>query len=324
MAGVLAAIGSSCTLHQSPGSYGDDPTEVILSADVNINLQLPRRVEAVPTTGRGPVELKHRFVVEAMGDDYRVHDRRVMYMPVDDDVEHVMLPVDMRLHARNYRLLVWSDYISIEEGDTTTFYDPASLTPVLPQKGYRVNTELKDAFSVCHKLDLRSYKDEWQAKVSASIDLKRPVARYELITTDLGAFQRKLAAGDVKGKSFSARIRYATYVATGFNVAEQTPKNLLNFLNYSTRLSTINNADLKELTIGFDYVVTTPETERIPVDIEIVNENNEVVSRTAVNIEVQAGYNTTIRGRFLTASTDGGVSIDPDYDGTIFVDLGKL
>lgn len=322
--GLLALIFNSCTLHQEPDGFGEDPTEVLISADVNISLKLPQREDAVTTAARAATGYSHRFVIEALGDDERVHDRREFIVPIEEGAETVMLPVNMRLHARNYRILVWSDYVNITESETVTLYNATSLTPVMPNNGYRANTEYKDAFSACGELDLRPYKDQWQSKVNVTLDLSRPVGRYELISTDVTSFNKKLKEGIVKGKTFSARIRYAGYVATGFNVAEQMPKNMLNFLSYTTTLSNLTTTDNNELRIGFDFLICGVDLNQIPVEIEIVNENNEVVSNSAISIPVQAGYNSVVRGRFLTATTDGGLIIDSDYDGTIEVDLGEL
>lgn len=324
LAGLVASIFSSCTLHQEPDGFGTDPTDVTLSVDLNINLKMPQYEDVTTTTSRAENTYNHRFVIEAIGNDMRVHDRRIVCLPVEDNEKMVQLPVNMRLNARNYQILVWSDYVNIAESDTVTFYDAKSLTPVMPVKSFRANTAYKDAFSANTSIDLTRYSDKWQTRIDLSMNLTRPVGRYELVTTDVATFQRKLADGTIGGTTFTARIRYAGYIATGFNVAEQTPKNMLSFLSYNTSLNNVISTEDKELRIGFDFVICQPDVKEVPVEIEIVNEKNEVVSNLAVNIPVQSGYNTAVRGRFLTATTDGGLNIDSDYDGSIDIDLGQL
>ena len=77
--------------------------------------------------------------------------------------------------------------------------------------------------------------------------------------------------------------------------------------------------------LGFDYVLTDAgETVSIPVELEILNEKNEVLARTAFRIPCERGKNTTVRGNFLTSDANGGIGIDPDYDGDLEVDLGEL
>lgn len=320
---LMAATLGSCTLHQEPDGIGEDPTEVLLNVDFNINMDLPQR-DVTVAASRAAAGYSHRFVIEAVGNDLRVHDRRIVCVPADEAEDVLMLPINMRLHARDYQILVWSDYVNISDADTVTFYNAQSLTPVMPMNSFRANTEYKDAFSACAPLDLRPFVNEWQAKVNLDVELSRPVGRYELITTDVAAFQHKLAEGIVNGSSFSARIRYAGYIATGYNVAEQMPKNMLSFLGYTTSLGKLITTADNEYAIGFDFVICPEAGEEIPVQLEILNEKSEVVSNTAVNIPLKAGYNTTVKGCFLTATTDGGVNIDPGFNGSVDIDLGQL
>ena len=309
---------SSCELYQEPDGVGNDPTDVIVNADLQLDLALPTRDKTSGTRADG--DYLHRFVVEAVDRNNVVHDRCVIFRPATQDTR-IMLPVTMRLHAREYNILVWSDYMQNESTDL--FYNPESLIPVLPVKSFRANSEYKDAFCGRYALDLSEYADQWQTQVSATIELTRPVGRYELVSVDLGSFRKKLGEGTIRGNNFTARIKYAGYVPTGYNVLEQTPKNLLNFLSYSTSLSRINTADT-EITLGFDYVTCAADGFELPVEIEITNELGEVVSNSSVTVPLKAGYNTRVGGRFLTDTSDGGANIDPDYDGTIDVNLGDL
>ena len=60
------------------------------------------------------------------------------------------------------------------------------------------------------------------------------------------------------------------------------------------------------------------------MEIEILNENNESVSRSAVTLPIGRNMNTVVRGRFLTSTADGGLNIDPGFDGDITIDMGTL
>ncbi|MDE6267690.1 MAG: hypothetical protein K2M04_01255 [Muribaculaceae bacterium] len=321
---LMTVIPTSCTLHEYPEGAGEDPTEVIVNATLNLKLKLPQRDEYQPTSGRPISDYSHRFVIEAVGESYRTEERQEIFVPDDGTETELFVPVNMRLHARNYKLMVWSDYVRTDEPEKDLFYDVETLTPVLPVKSYIANTDYKDAFDALAELDLRPYASSWQEKVMIDVELVRPVGRYELITTDVAAFQRRVASGMINGTTFTARLRYAGYIATGYNVMEQTPKNMLNFISYQSRLSNVTTTEEHELRIAFDYIMCTPEGTIIPAELEIINENNEIVSNCPINIQMQAGYNTTIKGRFLTVSSEGGVNVDPDYDGTLHVDLGIL
>ena len=120
-------------------------------------------------------------------------------------------------------------------------------------------------------------------------------------------------------------MKYSDYLPTGYNLWDDVPKNSLMYMEYKVAFE--RPADgTKELILGFDYVLTDAgETVSIPVELEILNEKNEVLARTAAfRIPCERGKNTTVRGNFLTSDANGGIGIDPDYDGDLEVDLGEL
>ncbi len=150
------------------------------------------------------------------------------------------------------------------------------------------------------------------------------MARYELIAKDVKAFLNKLATGGLKGESFTARVKYSDYLPTGYNLMDDVPKNSLMYMEYKVDFE--RPADgTEELKLGFDYVlVSAGETASIPVELEILNEKNEVLARTVLRIPCERDKNTTVRGNFLTSDVNGGIGIDPGYDGDLEVDLGEL
>lgn len=325
---ACSMLWTGCTLTQEPKGQGVDPTQVNVEVDIDLNLALPDNdgayADLVPEVTD---EFTRRFVVEAVLPDGTVAQRQVSYERSEAGKQEYSLHTKFRLNARQYKLLVWSDYVKTETIETNLYYDPSSLTPVMPQGNYVGNNERKDCFRGRADLDLREYRDEWAASVSLDVELARPVGRYEIITTDLGAFRQRLADGQISGSEFSVRVRYADYRATGYNVLQDVPKNFLSYLFYKTTLKTENwNADQASMRLGFDYcfVDAGEAGSKIPLEIEVLNENNQQVSRTVLSLPVVQGYNTVVSGRFMTGTDDGSVSVDTAYDGVVDLDLGKL
>lgn len=314
----------SCVLHEEPkrtadGELGIDPTEVSLNVDVALNLELPGTDE---TLFQVPDTLMHRFVVEAYNRDREVVNRQVIY---DDDMSTSVfsIPVNMRLHAKPYRIVVWSDYVRISDPEAQLFYDASSLNPVLNNGSYRGNTDGKDAFAGYADIDLMQYADDWNAKVEVDVHLKRPLGRYQLISTDVESFKRRLAEGSINGNSFTARIKYSGYLAVGYNCYDGIRKHMLNYMSYNTALRIPE--DDPTVGIGFDYIFISPdESLEVPVEVEVVNENNETVSRSVVNLPLKQDRNVIVKGRFLTTTADGGVNVDPGYDGYLTIDIGSI
>lgn len=316
---------SSCLYEEpemtSDGQPGVDPTEVTITADININLKLTEsgtpgtRAEATTTTYR------HRFIVEAYL-NRELAARQVVYEELTERT-NITIPISMKLHARNYQLVVWADYVETGSESDLYYNTQEHLMTVYGTEPYQGNTGWKDVFCGSKELDLSEMRDEWSAKVPVKMELKRPVARYELIATDVATFLRRITQGTVTGKKFSARVKYDYYLPVGFNAFDHLPKHALMYMQYSRTFSVPATTE-KELTLGFDYVFTGTEPEKIPLTIEIVDEKSVTIARTSLSVPVQAGKLTQIRSAFLTADPNGGVGIDPGYDGSLDVDFGDL
>lgn len=217
-----------------------------------------------------------------------------------------------------------ADYVNAETPEQGLVYDAENLAFILPAGKYIGNSRYKDVFAASAMADLTSFRNHWGAETSLDVELYRPVARYELVAKDVATFLNKLSTGGLKGESFTARVKYSDYLPTGYNLWDDVSKNSLMYMEYKVPFE--RPADgTKELILGFDYVLTDAgETVSIPVELEILNEKNEVLARTAFRIPCERGKNTTVRGNFLTSDANGGIGIDPDYDGDLEVDLGEL
>ena len=314
------------------GEDGVDPTEVTVKANINLNLQLPssdgKTTLERPLAGEKP-QFRHRFVIETFLNGISA-GRQVVYKDIIDGQSTITLPVSMKLHARNYKIAVWSDYVQTPDeangitGTEEYFYDTTSghLQTVLMNDSYRGNNEYKDAFCGVAEADLESYRNQWGALVNLDIDLKRPVARYELKTNDVSKFLGNISAGIVKGTTFTVRLRYSNYLNTGYNVLESLPRNGLMYMQYE---KTLKSADLKageDFTLAFDYVFAPADkTYRIPVTLEVIDSSQKTIASTSFNIVAQAGMNYTFTKNFLTAGSGDGVHINPDYSGEIETDI---
>lgn len=324
--GALFCLTLSSCLYEEPeltsdGQRGIDPTEVTLTADLSINLKLPEAATADSRAESAPAGYRHRFIVEAYL-NREVAARRVVY---EEPAEHTALkvPVSLKLHARNYQLAVWSDYVEAGSEEDLYYDTQEKLMTVYGTEPYRGNTEWKDVFCATRELDLSDLRNEWNAQVPVEMELKRPVARYELIANDVATFLRRISKGEVTGKKFTVRVKYDYYLSVGYNVLDNLPKHALMYMQYDRSLS-VPAEGTKELRIGFDYVFTGDEPEKIPVTVEIVNEKSVAIARTSLSIPCRKGKLTQVRSAFLTADPDGGIGFNPDYDGSIDVELGDL
>lgn len=336
---ALPFLMAACTLHEEPeltadGELGVDPTEVNVEVNLTLDLNLPEQGNEENSSARvsANTDYLHRFIVEAYFNRQPV--ARQVFVENITDRTHLSLPVSMKLHARSYQLVVWKDYVSAETPEEDLHYNTQSLVPVIPNRASHTgNTEYKDVFVGTTSLDLTAYADQWGAVVEQDVTLQRPVARYELIATDVDKFLQRIADGEVSGERFTARIKYSGYLPVGYNVLDDVPKHSLMYMQYNTSFD-VPEEGTDELRVGFDYVFVSNEgSASVPMEIEIVNENNVTVANSVLNVPLERGKNTVWTGEFLTGDDQGGqgggdepgededgIGIDPDYDNE--TDLG--
>lgn len=335
---ALPFLMAACTLHEEPeltadGELGVDPTEVNVEVNLTLDLNLPEQGNEENSSARvsANTDYLHRFIVEAYFNRQPV--ARQVFVESITDRTHLSLPVSMKLHALSYQLVVWKDYVSAETPQEDLHYNTQSLVPVIPNRASHTgNTEYKDVFVGTTSLDLTAYADQWGAVVEQDVALQRPVARYELIATDVDKFLQRIADGEVSGERFTARIKYSGYLPVGYNVLDDVPKHSLMYMQYNTSFD-VPEEGTDELRVGFDYVFVSNEgSASVPMEIEIVNENNVTVANSVLNVPLERGKNTVWTGEFLTGDDqggqggdepgedEGGIGIDPDYDNE--TDLG--
>lgn len=335
---ALPFLMAACTLHEEPeltadGELGVDPTEVNVEVNLTLDLNLPEQGNEENSSARvsANTDYLHRFIVEAYFNRQPV--ARQVFVENITDRTHLSLPVSMKLHARSYQLVVWKDYVSAETPEEDLHYNTQSLVPVIPNRASHTgNTEYKDVFVGTTSLDLTAYADQWGAVVEQDVTLQRPVARYELIATDVADFLQRVADGEVNGETFTARIKYSGYLPVGYNALDNVPKHSLMYMQYNTSFE-LPEEGTDELRVGFDYVFVSNEgSASVPMEIEIVNEENVTVANSVLNVPLERGKNTVWTGEFLTGDDqggqggdepgedEGGIGIDPDYDNEI--DLG--
>lgn len=335
---ALPFLMAACTLHEEPeltadGELGVDPTEVNVEVNLTLDLNLPEQGNEENSSARvsANTDYLHRFIVEAYFNRQPV--ARQVFVENITDRTHLSLPVSMKLHARSYQLVVWKDYVSAETPEEDLHYNTQSLVPVIPNRASHTgNTEYKDVFVGTTSLDLTAYADQWGAVVEQDVTLQRPVARYELIATDVDKFLQRIADGEVNGETFTARIKYSGYLPVGYNALDNVPKHSLMYMQYNTSFE-LPEEGTDELRVGFDYVFVSNEgSASVPMEIEIVNEENVTIANSVLNVPLERGKNTVWTGEFLTGDDqggqggdepgedEGGIGIDPDYDNE--TDLG--
>lgn len=235
----------------------------------------------------------------------------------------ISLPIRLKLHALDYTLAVWTDYVKAGTTDDL-YYDTKDLQYIACTDPYTGSTPYRDCLYGTTALDLRQYRDAWNAKVQVKVELVRPLAKYELIATDVKDFLRKTKKQRADDETFTITFSYGFYLPTVFNVLSGKPADSRTGIAYTTPL-TVPTDGQEECTIGTDFVFVNGEESFVKLSMEIQDGDGNVISRTTgLEVPYRRGHLTTVRARFLTNEMQGGVDINDEFDGNIDFDLDGL
>lgn len=142
----------------------------------------------------------------------------------------------------------------------------------------------------------------------------RPLAKYELIATDVQKFLQKTQKQRAGGTAYTITVSYGFYFPLGFNVLTGKPERSEMGVAFTAPLVVTDNGS-GECTLASDYIFVNGDESYVPLSIEIKDDAGNGISRTTgIDVPYRRGHLTTVRGHFLTNRYDTGIGIDPDFD----------
>ena len=249
---VMATLFVSC-VHDYPGMTEDgeegiDPTLVEVNTEVTLDLELvPLEIitqknarsgthKARSGTTKAADGYRRRFIIEAWREGKpTARQVTVMETAEEDGDAKISLPIHLKLHALDYTLAVWTDYVKAGTTDDL-YYDTDNLQQVACTDPYTGSTPYRDCLYGTTPLDLRNYRDEWNARVQVKVDMVRPLAKYELIATDVKDFLRKTKKQRADDETFTITFSYGFYLPTVFNVLSGKPADSRTGIAYTLSL----------------------------------------------------------------------------------------
>ena len=314
---MMAAIALGGCVHQFPDGDGTDPTLVRVAINVTPGDDL-LPLDGNAAKPRAGERAARRLVIEARREGKTV-DRQVILAVINAAGEPTF-PVTLRLHALDYTLVAWCDNGEAATGNDL-HYNTSNLSLVTRATPGDGNTNERDCLRGSIPLDLREYRDTWNAGVNVTLPLDRPIARHELVATDARQFLESRTAGE----TYTVTVAYGFYFPLGCNAVTGEPERSTMNVTFTVPLD-ITDDGSGEMLVASDNIFTGNEASYLPVSIEIKDSKGKSVSRTTgINVAYQRGRVTTVRGRFLTNRFDTGVGIDPDFDDDdINIDIDEM
>lgn len=347
---------ASCAVHEWPKD-GSEPVEpeppkypVILYLDYDTDLPLYKIIEyQLESRSAMAIDYDVRYIIET----YTVLDEHLgtkkLYsreMFTRDDVNTLNHSQLLNLPEGKYEFYVWTDYV--DAGTTGPKFYLADDFSTITVQNHEGNNDFRDAYAGVLKTEITPLTTE------VRVMNRRPLAKFNFITTDLDRFVEHLLELEAQAKAESEKNEgnenprgdEADEPATasddgiaptsddhtrGVNLQDykvvfrysQFMPNEFDIFSYIPVMalpqisfeSEIKPLSDTEAELGFDYVFVDGEEYIIPIVVEVYDkEGNKVSGINPINVPLMRGQLTTIRDNFLTSQASGGIGINPDFE----------
>ncbi len=228
----------------------------------------------------------------------------------------------------DYQLMVWTDLT--ETHDEEPYYNPADFGNITFYRDEHCgNTDYRDAFRGVMDISVgQSIMDELPD--TTVVDMERPLAKYEFLTTDLHDFLTKeqtrvdlLSKAEAKEGSYvqtkvslddyDVMIFYPGFMPCAYSMFTDKAVNSSTGVRFPSRITRINDT---EASVGFDYVFVNHKQASVSVQVGIYSKDGIQLSLSnPIEVPLKRSHHTILRGTFLTQKASGGIIINPDFDG---------
>lgn len=224
----------------------------------------------------------------------------------------------LTLDDGEYEFFAWTDYVD-PGTDTDKYYSTAdwNYISLFPEEDHPGSNERRDCFR--GNLKKTVINDPVPgAGNTIDIEMLRPVARFELMATDVEEFITNEAARlmsratDVNFSDYTVVIQYDNYMPSAYNLYTDTPNDARTKVYFVSTVEELEN----EASMGFDYVFVRHDESELDIVMGLYDKKGNLISSTnPISVPLLRSKNTIVRGEFLSAKGSGGVGIVPDYDG---------
>ena len=226
----------------------------------------------------------------------------------------------------SYEIQVWAD-LSQHSG-AAAYYNADNFAEICLQGEYRGNTDWRDAFRGTAGISVESDIIDSAPEV-LEIEMERPLAKFELITTDVREFIskeiefiRKEAASRgeepdiaVDTDDYTVRLIFNEYLPDTYNMNTDRPIDSKVGITFESKITPLSES---EASMGFDYVFVNHRQSGVAVQVGLYDSQERQVALTPkMQIPLLRNRHTVLRGSFMMQQATGGLTIDSEFDGDI-------
>lgn len=229
----------------------------------------------------------------------------------------------------DYTIMAWAD-LAADDADAP-FYDADNFGRIkLQATNHPGCNDYRDAFRGSSDI---SFKSNFLVRGDgeATIEMQRPLAKFEFVTTDLEEFIDKeikaaLSRGDIDTESvenapsrfldmskYKIVLYYVGFMPNTFNIFTDKPSDSATGISFPGRFTRLSD---HEASLGFDYVFVNGVESKVSLQIGIFDADGNRLSMTSpIDVPLRRSQHTLLKGRFLMQNASGGVGIDPSFSG---------
>lgn len=323
----------SC-VHQWP-----EPADTQVVIHLNFETELPQGPVLDVSTRADEVDQEYdvRYIIEAYrrknnGYEDTPYERFVFWQ---DDTNNPDRTFTLTILEGEYRFSVWSDYV-LQDSDQDHYYNADSFKYIKlygreDGRKHVGNDDRRDAFIGTTDVEVIRFGGG-HPPVEATIHMARPLSKVVFITTDLEDWKTKVLTnmyenaiqnakpgtnvefnGEVDLSQYTVKIHYPQYMPNAFNI--MTDRTTWSDFNVSFESKMIQLSET-EAAMGFDYVFANKNEANVVMAVSLYDKTGTQLARSYdITVPLERGKVTTVKGSFLLEESDGGVSINPDFDG---------
>lgn len=260
------------------------------------------------------------------------------------DINEIDTAITINIMEGKYLCRVWADYVdngSIED----KYYNPSNFEYIkLLGRDEKVqhsgNNDYRDAFMGTQEIEVIKFGGN-RPLSEATIEMTRPLSKVVFITTDLRNWKTKVLTNlyeallqgiksgeeidmsmlptDVDLNEYIVKIHYPLYMPNSFNMVDDELPWSDQGVSFESKLIQLND---DEASMGFDYVFARKDDPKVDMMVSLHTlDGVEIARSNIIPVTLERGKVTTVKGSFLLNKSDGGVSINPDFDGEFNIEL---
>ena len=223
--------------------------------------------------------------------------------------------VALELTSGNYEVAVWSHLL--ESSDVAPFYEPANFSTIyILDDNYCGNTDYRDGY--CGRSSFAITKEESIGTYNCDVVMRRPMGKFEFVTTDLSEFldretERRSLSVPAGIDDYRVIISYPYYYPNAYNMIADDIASGSGY-SFETKMTVTGTS---EASLGFDYVfIKNIRDGAVQAQVSVYDIDGTCVAASRViMVPIRRDHHTVLRGTFLSMDSEGGVGVNPDYDG---------